>query len=87
MAKMIRIISKRQEHTGIACVSERAIVVWGKAAEGDTVEELVKALSEFKQTMREQACYKTNADIIREVCNKMFPGSWDFVAQGGTIEL
>ena len=28
MAKIIRIVSRRQAHTGIACINERSIVVW-----------------------------------------------------------
>ena len=41
MAKIIRIVSRRQAHTGIACINERSIVVWGDAAKGDTAEGLM----------------------------------------------
>ena len=46
MAKIIRIVSRRQAHTGIACINERSIVVWGDAAKGDTAEALMEALSD-----------------------------------------
>lgn len=87
MAKIIRIVSRRQAHTGIACVNERSIVVWGKVAEGDIVEPLMEALSDARQLLRCQEYSKTGADIITEVCDKLFPGSWAFTAQGGTIEF
>lgn len=87
MAKIIRIVSRRQAHTGIACINERSIVVWGDAAKGDTAEALMEALSDARQMLRCQAYSKSNDNIIAEVCDKLFPGNWAFTAQGGTIEF
>ena len=87
MAKIIKITLRLQSHTGIACVSDRKIVVWGPAAQGDVLETLMKAISDAKQTLAEQSLIKSNADVIREVCDRLFPDSWDFAAQGGTLEF
>ena len=66
MAKIINVVLKRQAATGIICSSTRQIVVWGSAAEGDTVDMLTASLIDAEQ---------------------LFPNSWDFVAQGGTVEF
>ena len=52
MAKIIRIVSRRQAHTGIACINERSIVVWGDAAKGETAETLMEELSDAQQMLR-----------------------------------
>ena len=39
------------------------------------------------QAAEGEAAQKSNSDIVRAVCDKLFPGSWDFVAQGGTLEF
>lgn len=87
MAKIIKVALRRQTSAGIACISDRSIVVWGKAAEGDTLEQLMDALSEAKQMLAEQALTKSSVDVIREVCDHLFPGSWDFAAQGGALKF
>ena len=45
MAKLIKITIREEAASGIATVSDRTIVVWGKAAQGDTLEKLINALS------------------------------------------
>lgn len=87
MAKLIKITIREEAASGIATVSDRTIVVWGKASQNDTLEKLIDALSEAKQTLVEQALRKSGTCIVRETCDKLFPGSWDFVAQGGSLEL
>lgn len=87
MAKLIKITIREEAASGIATVSDRTIVVWGKESHGDTLDRLIDALSETKQTMAEQALRKSGTCIVRETCDKLFPGSWDFVAQGGSLEL
>ena len=57
MAKLIKITIREEAASGIATVSDRTIVVWGKAAQGDTLEKLINALSEAKQTLAEQALW------------------------------
>lgn len=87
MAKLIKITIREEAASGIATVSDRTIVVWGKSSQGDTLEKLIDALSEAKQTLAEQALRKSGTCIVRETCDKLFPDSWDFVAQGGSLEL
>lgn len=87
MAKIIRIVSRRQAHTGIACINERSVSPDNNAAKGDTAEALMEALSDAQQMLRCQAYSKSNDNIIAEVCDKLFPGNWAFTAQGGTIEF
>lgn len=87
VAKLIKITIREEAASGIATVSDRSIVVWGKAAQGDTLGRLVEALSEAKQMLAEQALRKSGTCVVRETCDKLFPGSWDFVAQGGGLEF
>ena len=87
MAKIINVVLKRQAVTGIICSSTRQIVVWGPAAEGDTVDMLTASLIDAEQLLTDQAFTKTHSDIVCDVCNELFPNSWDFVAQGGTVEF
>ena len=87
MAKIINVVLKRQAVTGVICSSTRQIVVWGPAAEGDTVDMLTASLIDAEQLLTDQAFTKTHSDIVCDVCNELFPNSWDFVAQGGTVEF
>lgn len=87
MAKIINVVLKRQAVTGVICSSTRQIVVWGPAAECDTVDMLTASLIDAEQLLTDQTFTKTHSDIVRDVCNELFPNSWDFVAQGGTVEF
>ena len=87
MAKIINVVLKRQAVTGVICSSTRQIVVWGPAAEGDTVDMLTASLIDAEQLLTDQTFTKTHSDIVCDVCNELFPNSWDFVAQGGTVEF
>ena len=48
---------------------------------------LTASLIDAEQLLTDQAFTKTHSDIVRDVCNELFPNSWDFVAQGGTVEF
>ena len=87
MAKIINVVLKRQAVTGVICSSTRQIVVWGPAAEGDTVDMLTASLIDAEQLLTDQTFTKTHSDIVRDVCNELFPNSWFFVAQGRTVEF
>jgi len=87
MAKIINIILKYQSGQGIVCSSVRQIVIWGPAANGDTVDKLSASLIDADQLLGDTTFEKSRSDIVREVCDKLFPESWSFVAQGGTIEF
>jgi len=86
MAKIINVVMKRAAPSGLVCRSVRQIVVWGPAAKGDTVDLLSSALIDVEQTLAHEGLVKSHSDVVREVCNKIFPGNWDFAAQGGTVE-
>ena len=87
MAKIINVVLKRQAVTGVICSSTRQIVVWGPAAEGDTVDMLTASLIDAEQLLTDQTFTKTHSDFVRDVFNELFTNSWDFVAQGGTVEF
>lgn len=87
MAKIINVVLKRQTTSGIICSSTRQIVVWGPAAEGDTLDQLSSALIDAEQLLADNAFTKAHSDIVREICNNLFPNSWDYVAQGGSVEF
>lgn len=87
MAKVISIIFRRTSPTGIICKSVRQIVVWGSAAENLPVDRLESALIDEEQLIADPKRAKSRIDVVREICDKLFPNSWDFVAQGGTIEF
>lgn len=87
MAKIINIIMKRSTPTGLVSRSIRQIVVWGPASTGDTADQLSVALIEQEQSLNYQLLLKSHSDIVREVCDRLFPNSWDFVAQGGAVEF
>lgn len=87
MAKLITVVLKRNIAAGVVSCNPRQIVVWGQAAEGDTIGLLAASLNDESQLHPNEAARKSNSDIVRAVCDKLFPGSWDFVAQGGTLEF
>lgn len=87
MAKIINIMMKRSTPTGLVSRSIRQVVVWGPASVGDTADQLSVALIEHAQSLNYQTLLKSHSDIVREVCDKLFPNSWDFVAQGGAVEF
>lgn len=87
MAKVINVVMKRTTPTGLVSRSIRQIVVWGPASAGDTADQLSAALIELEQSLSYQSLLKSHSDIIREVCDKLFPNSWDFIAQGGAVEF
>ena len=87
MVKIINVVLKRQTPSGLICSSTRQIAVWGRAAEGDAADKLAASLIDEDQLCSQDPGQKANSDIVRETCDRLFPGSWDFAGQGGTVEF
>lgn len=87
MVKIINVVLKRQTPSGLICSSTRQIAVWGRAAEGDAADKLAASLIDEDQLRSQDPGQKANSDIVRETCDRLFPGSWDFAGQGGTVEF
>lgn len=87
MAQIIRVDMKRANSSGIVCTSSRPIVIWGEPVTQAELDSLENTLSDMRQLYSEQSFGKTQSDIIREVCDRLFTARWDFASQGGTIEF
>ena len=87
MALIINVNMKRYTPAGIVCNSLRTIVIWGGPVSQKQLDTLENALVDVRQLYFHEAFLKSQSDIIREVCDRIFPGRWDFVQQGGTIEF
>lgn len=87
MAQIIMVRMKRTNPSGIVCNSDRPIVIWGETVSQETIDSLETALRDAQQLYGNQSFVKTQSDLIREVCDALFPRQWDFVSQGGTIEF
>jgi len=87
MAITINVTMKRTNPYGIVCNSTRPIVVWGNVPENlvDTLETELSTLRQINCSQMEGQ--RTQSDIIREVCDHLVPGRWDFLLQGGTVEF
>lgn len=87
MAISVNLTMKRTNPYGIVCNLTRPIVVWGDIPE-NLVDTLEAELSTLRQMNFSQPdLQKTQSDIIREVCDCLVPGHWDFLLQGGTVEF
>ena len=87
MAMQVLIQMKRTNPSGIVCTSTRMIVLWGKYATREVIDAIESSLYEVRQISYQEKAAKTQTDYIREVCNKLAPGHWDFLAQAGSVEF
>lgn len=86
MAQMYNLNMRRTNSSGIACNSIRTVVVWGRVPDG-FLDTLVEALLEERHTGDLAAGGWSQCDIIRSVMERLVPGHWDFVLQGGAAEF
>ena len=86
MAIIVKIEMQRCNNAGIKMSSIRDIVLWGSAANIETVSHIKAALQDVTQLFDGQIT-KSHTDMIRDVCDQYAAGSWDFASYTGTVKF
>lgn len=85
MAIIVKIEMQRCNSAGIKMSSSRDSVLWGSAANMETVSHIKAALQDVTQLFDGQMI-KSHTDMIRNICDQYAAGSWDFASYTGTVK-